>query len=221
MHTTLYEKNPQFHACWYAYRLVNVIAWYPLFDVAHANNWVNKLLKYLLQQFLPLFYVVFNIRCNNIRENSSEQQCLAPNQQHYSWPWIPGLLVWPFLGQSSIIWSCFKFVGLKSFIWFLVLFWPHLNLVGCKKFIRLFGFFRLKKFSSVEKYLLFHFFRNTFAKFLWYINAILDRRPRSDVGIRFEGWQIGNNFFAVLLEMCELCCKNYAGSTLTDKSASL
>ena len=34
----------------------------------------------------PLFYLVLNI--SNIRENSSEPQCLAPNQQHSPWLWM-------------------------------------------------------------------------------------------------------------------------------------
>jgi len=38
MHTTVYEKNPKFRACWYAYKLPNVIAWCPLFDAAHAKT---------------------------------------------------------------------------------------------------------------------------------------------------------------------------------------
>jgi len=52
MHTTVYEKSPQFRACWYAYRFANVIAWRPLFDVAHATTGSTN---YLLQQFLHYF----------------------------------------------------------------------------------------------------------------------------------------------------------------------
>jgi len=38
MHITVYEKNPKFRTCWYAYKLPNIIAWYPLFDAAHAKT---------------------------------------------------------------------------------------------------------------------------------------------------------------------------------------
>jgi len=38
MHTTVHEKSPKFRACWYAYRLANVIAWYSLFDAARATT---------------------------------------------------------------------------------------------------------------------------------------------------------------------------------------
>jgi len=51
---------------------------------------------------------------------------------------------------------------------FLAFFRPRLKLVGLKKFrwrFDFFGFFTLKV-SSAEKYLLFHYFGNTFAKFL-------------------------------------------------------
>jgi len=36
MYTTVCERSPKFHACWYAYRLANAIASCPLFDTAHA-----------------------------------------------------------------------------------------------------------------------------------------------------------------------------------------
>jgi len=59
-------------------------------------------------------------------------------------------------------------VGLKNFIWPFDFFWPRLEVVDLKKsFGRLapFRLFYAAKNSTVDKYLLFHFFGNTFENF--------------------------------------------------------
>jgi len=69
-------------------------------------------------------------------------------------------------------------------------FWPHLNLVGRKKFVSPFGsfmsFLRWKIFLW-RKILLFHFFRQHICK-TFLINAILDRHLRSDVSNIWGMW---------------------------------
>jgi len=38
MHTTVYDKSTNFHACWPAWRLANVIAWCHFFNAAYATT---------------------------------------------------------------------------------------------------------------------------------------------------------------------------------------
>jgi len=76
---------------------------------------------------------------------------------------VPGWLV---LDQISEIWPSVMLVGLKNFIWLFGLFLASSKVAGRKNFFWPFGVFTLMKLSSVEKYLLFHFFGNTVAKFL-------------------------------------------------------
>jgi len=44
--------------------------------------------KLLIATVSPLLYLVLKTRLNNIPKNSSEQQCLAHNQQQRPWPWV-------------------------------------------------------------------------------------------------------------------------------------
>jgi len=64
-----------------------------LLNVAFSTLLMQRLLGQQATKILvscgnsfPTFYLVLNI--SNIRENSSEPQCLDPNQQHSPWPWI-------------------------------------------------------------------------------------------------------------------------------------
>jgi len=76
MHTDVYEKSPNFGACWFASRFANVIAWCPLFGVAYAMTGSTNYYTTIATDS-PLYCLVLNIRLNDIPENSSEQQCLA------------------------------------------------------------------------------------------------------------------------------------------------
>jgi len=55
-----------------------------LLDVAYLTLPMQRLGQQTTKLFIAtvssLFYLILNIRLNNIPENSSEPQCLAPNQ---------------------------------------------------------------------------------------------------------------------------------------------
>jgi len=77
----------------------------------------------------------------------------------------------PFFGQISEIWPRFKLIGLKNFSWpfSLVLAssqvgWPY---KFCLAFWLFFSLFLHWNRLFWRKILPFHFFGNTFAKFLW------------------------------------------------------